>query len=251
MSQPSHPAVLPVASSTPLQSWLNPRERADRLARDGGIRGVLRREVRYRLLPPFYLTEEHLLSYPLEDPAPPLPPPEGVRIARFEDEDWSLLRPLRGPSQRRLFARRREAGRIPVVAWRGELPVGVTWFTARVEPALEGVRFALPDGWAYEYGLYVHPRERGHGVGSALSNAAAHLARCLGFRHYCGIVYGRNAAAIRSARRASALDPAGRGVRVIRLGQLPVLLGLRILLPGRWVRLPATALPQERRALVA
>ena len=146
MSQPSHPAVLPVASSTPLQSWLNPRERADRLARDGGIRGVLRREVRYRLLPPFYLTEEHLLSYPLEDPAPPLPPPEGVRIARFEDEDWSLLRPQRGPSQRRLVARRREAGRIPVVGGRGPRPRGVAGWTAPVEPAREGGGFARPDG---------------------------------------------------------------------------------------------------------
>ena len=97
----------------------------------------------------------------------------------------------------------------------------------------------------------MHPRVRGHGVGSALSNAAAHLARSLGFRHYCGIVYGRNAAAIRSARRASALDPAGRGVRVIRLGRLPVLLGVRVLLPGRWVRLPAAVLPPDRRALVA
>jgi GNAT superfamily N-acetyltransferase len=243
--------VPPVAPASPFQSWLNPGERADRLARDGGVRGVIRREVRYRLLPPFYLTEEHLLSYPLADPAPPLPPPEGVRVARFEDEDWSLLRPLRGPSQRRLFARRRDAGRIPVVAWRGDVPVGVTWITDRVEPSLEGVRFALPEGWAYEYGLYVHPNERGRGVGSAISNAAAHLARSLGFRHYCGIVYGRNAAAIRSARRASALDPAGRGVRVTRLGRLPVLLGVRVLLPGRWVRLPASLLERDGRALLA
>ncbi|MFN2433328.1 MAG: N-acetyltransferase family protein [Gemmatimonadota bacterium] len=193
-------------SAPRLPALLDRRERQSRLARDGGWWGVVRAELRSRFRPPRPRPAPRFVETRLETVVAQLPLPPGVHIARFEEEDWAALRELAGRRQRELFARRSAAGREAWVAWRGTVPLGVMWLTGSVDPALELHGFDLAEGAAYGYGLYVVPRERGRGIGSALTRALMARSRDRGFRSYCEVVYEDNLAAVRAAIRAIGTD---------------------------------------------
>jgi GNAT superfamily N-acetyltransferase len=141
---------------------------------------------------------------------PDRPAPPGVRIERFDGPDWSAMTPLMG--RRKLLACAREAarGRLCLVAWRGERPLGYTWIAPRTDPRLDLLTIPLPQDAAYLYDLYVLPSERSHGIGSALVSARLAYARDRGYREGWRIIATSNAASLRTLEKTS-----GPGTRTI------------------------------------
>lgn len=204
-----------------LRSLLDTSERKARLERDGGWKGILRRELRAKRLKLYGKTEMVFLVDALDDDPPHLRVPEGIRIEPYAGPDWDRFRELAGPGQRRLYARRIAAGRKLLVAWRADEPVGVTWMVGNhATMALDGMTLALPEGWAYAYQLFVHPGARGGGLGSALTNARMHYARELGYNRLTRMIRKKNTPALRSAARAKgSTEPAGTALLYHTLGR--------------------------------
>ncbi|HEU5170129.1 MAG TPA: GNAT family N-acetyltransferase [Gemmatimonadales bacterium] len=161
------------------------------------------------------------------DRARATPPPAGVRIERFEGPDWGRLSPIAGRRRLALFARMAGAGRVCLVAWRDDVPVGYAWVSDRMAAEFEGYPLELPAGVAYLWALYVPPRERNAGLGSALASARIRWAREHGFREGWRIVAQTNRASLRTVAKT-----AGEGTRIV--GELRY---LKLLAQGRtWLR---------------
>jgi GNAT superfamily N-acetyltransferase len=132
-------------------------------------------------------------------------PPPGVEIRVLADRDWE---PVARALTTRAFARFRRntmPGDTCLVAWRGERPVGFTWMS---EPGrkLESLPVPLPSDAVYGRDLWVDPRERRRGVGSALVRARLAYTRQRGFRRTWRIILEDNRPAFRTLERSSGGD---------------------------------------------
>jgi GNAT superfamily N-acetyltransferase len=137
------------------------------------------------------------------------PPPDGVEVRTLANGDWAGI--AAGLTTRALDRLRRDMtpGNTCLVAWRGERAVGYTWLS---EPgaAREELPLPLPPDVVYGRDLWVDPRERSRGVGSALVRARLAHARARGFPRSWRIVIDGNRPALRTLERSS-----GGGARLL------------------------------------
>jgi len=130
--------------------------------------------------------------------------PDGVTISEFRGPDWS---PLASVLTRRWLERYRriaDRGRVLLVAWRHEVPIGYTWYSDRIEPRIEVFNIDLPEGTTYGWGLYVIPSERNRGIGTALVAARLIHARRRGFKSAWRIMRTDNEASRRISLKTAA-----------------------------------------------
>lgn len=142
-----------------------------------------------------------LLEDDLATPLPPAPDAD-LQIRSFADRDRRLIG--RAVTTRMLdrFDLTAAPGRTCLVAWRGTRPVGYTWVTeSGALPA--SLPMKLPPDATYSWGLWVDPRERGRGVGSALVRARLARSRERGYRRSWRLVMAGNRPALRAGEKAS------------------------------------------------
>jgi GNAT superfamily N-acetyltransferase len=139
------------------------------------------------------------------------PLPEGVTIRLSDSEaDWAALATVANRRTRDRFRRASARGRICLIAWRGERPIGYTWLSSRLDPDLETFPLPLPDDALYGWDLYVDPAERRSGVGSALVSARLRHAKALSRRIAWRVIDARNQGSVGTIR-----NTAGDGARVV------------------------------------
>jgi GNAT superfamily N-acetyltransferase len=153
-----------------------------------------------------------LLEHALTD-IPQLPLPAGVHISPFAGPDWSAFLALTTAARIEKFKKRVARGRVCLVAWRGERPVGFTWISTRMERDIETYALPLPPDTTYHWDLYVESAERGNGLGTALAFARLHHALVHNARAGWRLIDVDNRASQRTAQKT-----AGPGTRV--LGEL-------------------------------
>lgn len=165
-------------------------------ARRGGPGALVSRVLRARIAAVYERTRLIVIEQETGG-LPDVRVPEGVRIATLDGTaaEFRSLDELLTSGIRRDFDRRLAAGRECLVARRGDRAIGYTWMSRTVDPAVEGLPLALPEGAAYLWDLFVVRSERGTGVGSALTRAR------LVWTHDCGMPLGWRA--IRPRNRAS------------------------------------------------
>lgn len=173
-----------------------------RVVRERGLPGVWT-EVRARTIHRVYrrwrlLVLEQDLATVVETPVPP-----GVEIRTFTGPDWSPLARLVGDRKFRRVLQRAAAERTCIVAWRDGRPIGYTWLSEVIEPALEIYPLVLPSDVAYEWDLYVSRAERNRGVGAALASANSRLARERGFHRIWRVIAPENARSLRAVGKTS------------------------------------------------
>jgi GNAT superfamily N-acetyltransferase len=170
--------------------------------------------------------------------APDIPSPPGVRIGLLEEGNLPALAGITTPFRIERMRRALQRGRTGLVAWREGRPVGWTWISGRLEPDLETHPLPLPPGAAYLWDLYVVPRERSRGLGSALAAARVRAARERGFHTGWRAIAPDNVPSLRTLARTTAGDARVVGeVRYLKLLRrtrsrfIPVLPGGRSLPP--------------------
>jgi GNAT superfamily N-acetyltransferase len=137
---------------------------------------------------------------------PDIPHVPGVRIAPFTGPDWSVLAPIANERTRRRFQQAAARGRICLIAWRDDRPVGCTWLSPRTDWDLEQFVLDLPPHTTYGWNTFVSPAERGAGIGSALMHARLTHSRALGHRASWGLVDPENRVSLRTIRKISSAD---------------------------------------------
>lgn len=143
-----------------------------------------------------------------------VPTPEGVQITAF-NEDWDAVDPFVTYQLMREFRRRDSAGRECLLAWRDGRVVGYSWMSRKIDPAVEGLPLALPDDAVYLWDLFVATRERGTGVGSALTKARFAVASEAGFTRGWRAISVTNEPSIRTAEKLGAVRVLGE-IRIER-----------------------------------
>jgi len=130
------------------------------------------------------------------------PPPAGVELRVLADRDWASLTGALTTRSLKRFRRHMTPQNTCLVAWRGERPVG---YTCLSEPGatVEELPLPLPPDAVYGWNLWVDPRERRRGVGSALVRARLAYARERGFRRAWRILIDGNRPALRTLERSS------------------------------------------------
>jgi ribosomal protein S18 acetylase RimI-like enzyme len=110
-------------------------------------------------------------------------------------------------------------GRHCLIAWRGEQPVGYAWVADHAGPDIMvwPLPFDFPAGAAYLWNLYVLPRERSTGIGSALALARLRLAQKRGFREGWRMVAPSNTASLRTVRKSATSTRVVGEVRFVQL----------------------------------
>ena len=151
---------------------------------------------------------------------PTLEPPAGIRITRLRAEEIPSLAPVAGLRDRERFGRLLDAGCIGLVAWRGAEPVGYAWVATEIQPEVSQSFVELPPHAAYLWDLYVVPRERRNGVGSALAVARLRAARALGFREGWRTIEPHNTASLRTLGRSATSTRRVGEIRYVKLGRL-------------------------------
>jgi ribosomal protein S18 acetylase RimI-like enzyme len=129
-------------------------------------------------------------------------PPAGVEVRVLSDRERpSLAAGLTTRARRRIDSQMTPGARC-FIAWRGERPVGFAWLS---DPGTtqEALPLPLPPDVVYGWDLWVDPRERGHGVGSALVRARLADARERGFLRSWRVVMDGNEGALRTLERSS------------------------------------------------
>jgi len=129
-------------------------------------------------------------------------PPAGVEIRALSDRDWGPLAQTLTTRGLERIRRRTMPGRTCLIAWRGERPIGHTWLSERGGTP-GSVPVPLPSDASYGWDLWVDPRERGRGVGSALAIARLEYARERGRRRVWRVVIPRNRPALRTVEKSS------------------------------------------------
>jgi ribosomal protein S18 acetylase RimI-like enzyme len=167
----------------------------------GGLR-ELREAFLNRAVHRLYRRETGLLFE--EDPreVSEAPPPAGVEVRVLGDRDWVDVADTLTTRALSLFRRQMTPQNTCLVAWRGERLIGYTWLSEPGAP-LRGLPLPLPSGIAYGWDLWVDPRERSRGVGSALVRARLACARERGFLRAWRIVIDGNRPALRTLERSS------------------------------------------------
>jgi GNAT superfamily N-acetyltransferase len=130
------------------------------------------------------------------------PPPAGVVIRALADRDWGPVAHAVTTRSVERFRGRARSGSTCLVAWQGERPVGYTWLSDP-ESTPESLPVSVPPGAVYGWGLWVDPRERGRGVGTALATARGIYARERGVRRAWRVIADENRAAIRTLEKSS------------------------------------------------
>lgn len=171
-------------------------------ARRDGVRALFSRVFRARVAAACQRTR--LIVIEQETGAlPDVRVPDGLRIALLEGTPAELraLDEIVTSGIRRDFERRLAAGRECLVAWCGDRALGYTWMSRTVDPAVEGLPLALPEGAAYLWDLFVMRDERGTGVGSALTRARLAWARDRGLPLGWRAIRPRNRASVRTVEK--------------------------------------------------
>jgi len=140
------------------------------------------------------------------------PPPAGVKVRVLADRDWPSITGALTTRSLTRFGRHMTPRNTCLIAWRGERPVGYAWLSepgATLEE-LEELLLPLPSDAVYGWDLWVDPRERSRGVGSALVRARLACARERGFLRAWRIVIDGNLPSLRTLERSS-----GGGARVL------------------------------------
>ena len=152
----------------------------------------------------------HLIVYAQPvDEAPEILPPVGVTISSLGSAAWPALAGLVPERTLDRFPELLAAGRHCLVAWRGSEPIGYAWVAERMGPDVTLCPLELPPYAAYLWDLYVLPRERRNGIGSALASARIRTARERGFREGWRMIAPSNHASLRTLARSAA------GTRVV------------------------------------
>jgi ribosomal protein S18 acetylase RimI-like enzyme len=168
-----------------------------------GWRGVLA-ELRERTVNRIWRHGRFIVFAQPTDDVRPASVPAGVEIRPVEEADWFALAEIVPRAKLARFRSWHERGRVMIVARRGELAVGYTWYSDRMEPDVEFYDLGLPPGAIYAWALYVIPAERNSGVGSALVGARLEHARAHGYRSCWRMVSVRNPAAQRTVAKSAA-----------------------------------------------
>jgi GNAT superfamily N-acetyltransferase len=139
-------------------------------------------------------------------------PPAGITIRRATEADLPALAETMSRREIERFSDHVARGRICFVAWEGERPVGYAWNADRFSSDMTATAcpLALPPTASYLWNLYVVPRSRRHGVGSALASARLRLARDRGLREGWTMIAPTNYASLRAVAKT-----AGPNTRVI------------------------------------
>jgi ribosomal protein S18 acetylase RimI-like enzyme len=178
------------------------------MGRVGGVEAA-RKAVRYRTIDRLYRRDKLLLienRFSNDGEGHSVP---GVEIRILEEADWSPLGQSSTMRTIKRFQERVKRGRTGLVAWRGDLPIGYTWISQRLDPDIEYYPLSPPADAVYGWDLYVNRDERNRGVGSALVAARLEYARELGFRRMWRLVAPDNAPALRT------LEKPGSQVRLL------------------------------------
>jgi GNAT superfamily N-acetyltransferase len=139
-------------------------------------------------------------------------PPTGITIRRATEADLPALVEIMSRRDVERFGDHVARGLICFVAWEGERPIGYAWNADRFTSDMTATAcpLALPPTASYLWNLYVTPRRRGHGVGSALASARLRLARDRGLREGWTMIAPTNRASLRAVAKT-----AGPNARVI------------------------------------
>lgn len=130
------------------------------------------------------------------------PPPAGVEVRVLDDRDRAAIAGALTTRALRRIDRLMTPGNTCFIAWGGERPLGFAWLS---EPGTthESLPLPIPPDVVYGWDLWVDPRERSRGVGSALVRARLACARERGFLRSWRIVMDGNQAALRTLERSS------------------------------------------------
>jgi GNAT superfamily N-acetyltransferase len=149
-----------------------------------------------------------------------VPPPAGVTIEQFHGE-WSELGEIAPRRELHAFEQAAAKGRTCLVARREGRPIGYTWTSFAIEPAVERFDIPLPSDTAYGWKLYVVPSERNSGTGTALVSARLGFARAHGRTRGWRVIAPANAPSLRTATKVSHGGPRRIGtVYHLQLGPL-------------------------------
>ncbi len=154
----------------------------------------------------------HMVIFAQDLNAPGVPAPPGVVIRPVTNEDWTPFSSIVSQRDLRRFQRMAAAGHHCLGAWRGAEPIGYGWVAQRLDPDVTVCPLELPAHAAYLWDLYVIPRERSNGVGSALASARMQLARECGFSEGWRMIAPSNAPSLRTLAKT--------GIRTRRVGDL-------------------------------
>jgi GNAT superfamily N-acetyltransferase len=139
-------------------------------------------------------------------------PPTGITIRRAAKADLPALVEIMSRRDAERFGDYVARGLTCFVAWEGERPVGYAWNADRFTSDMTATAcpLALPPTASYLWNLYVIPRRRGHGVGSALASARLRLARDRGLREGWTMIEPTNYGSLRAVGKT-----AGPNTRII------------------------------------
>jgi GNAT superfamily N-acetyltransferase len=131
------------------------------------------------------------------------PPPPGVEIEEFRG-DWSELSSIATRREILGFEKAAANGRICLVARRAGRPIGYTWVSFSIDPAVETYQLPLPASAAYGWNLFVVPSERGSGTGTALISARLVYTRGRGRTHAWRLIAPWNKPSMRTNEKTAA-----------------------------------------------
>jgi ribosomal protein S18 acetylase RimI-like enzyme len=159
-----------------------------------------------------------VFAHRLEDRLEPGTPP-GVEIRNAGLGDVRALASIAGRREADRAEKLLTNGRHCLIAWRGDQPVGYAWVADHAGPDIIvwPMPFDLPAGAAYLWNLYVLPRERSSGIGSALALARLRLARERGFQEGWRMVAPSNGASLRTVRKSATSTRVVGEVRFVQL----------------------------------
>jgi GNAT superfamily N-acetyltransferase len=132
---------------------------------------------------------------------PYTPPPPGIEIREFEGRDWNLLSEVAAQRHAPAYPAAVRAGRLCLVAWEYDRPVGCAWLSPAVERRYEKVELPLPRDAAYLWHLNVARSEQGRGISAALGSAVCDAARLKGASRIWLGVHAKNRNSLHAASK--------------------------------------------------